>query len=224
MKPIAVLLLILMAAAAGADAKSRRRRASASQGSDAPPGKFDYYILSLSWAPDFCARPDARQNSRECGRGNQVGFMVHGLWPQNDDGTHPKQCASSRPLSSETVDRMLPLMMDAGLVQHEWRDHGTCSGLEPAAYFEAVRRAFQSVQIPAEYKNLGQQLRVSPVGLESKFADANPSFGRAAFRVACGNSELSEIRIGFSKELKPRSFPAAERDCEAGRLLMRPVR
>ena len=44
---------------------------------------FDYYVLSLSWAPAFCALPnEASRNPRECAPGRKVGFIVHGLWPR----------------------------------------------------------------------------------------------------------------------------------------------
>ena len=44
---------------------------------------FDYYVLSLSWAPAFCAQPnEVARNPRECAVGRHIGFIVHGLWPR----------------------------------------------------------------------------------------------------------------------------------------------
>src|SRR5271165_4090218 len=126
-------------------------------GDRVPPGDFDYYILSLSWAPDFCARPDVQKDPRECGPGRHLGFVVHGLWPQLDDGGHPSQCAPARPVAQDIVQRALALIPGEGLIQHEWRDHGTCSGLAAAAYFDTVRRAYENIVIPPDFKSLNRR-------------------------------------------------------------------
>ena len=41
---------------------------------------FDYYVLALSWAPDYCsANPNDPQ---ECSPGRKYAFVLHGFWPQ----------------------------------------------------------------------------------------------------------------------------------------------
>src|ERR1700679_190250 len=43
----------------------------------AGPVQFDYYTLSLSWAPEFCAQPGAAAGNREeCATGEDIGFVV----------------------------------------------------------------------------------------------------------------------------------------------------
>jgi ribonuclease T2 len=42
---------------------------------------------------------------------------------------------------------MLAFMPDAGLIQHEWRTHGSCSGLSAEEYFTEVKRAAEKVRI-----------------------------------------------------------------------------
>jgi ribonuclease T2 len=52
------------------------------------PGKFDFYVLALSWSPSFCEASQERAQDRasnrapdpQCG-GRPFSFMVHGLWP-----------------------------------------------------------------------------------------------------------------------------------------------
>ena len=48
------------------------------------PGQFDFYLLNLSWSPEFCA---IHETSPQCAA--HPGFVVHGLWPQNNDGSYP---------------------------------------------------------------------------------------------------------------------------------------
>jgi ribonuclease T2 len=164
-------------------------RSQRGKGDRVQPGDFDYYILSLSWAPDFCDRSNVQQDARECGPGRRLGFVVHGLWPQRDDGGHPSQCAPARPVAQDIVQSMLSLIPGEGLIQHEWRDHGTCSGLAVAAYFDTVRRAYQAVAIPPDFKQLDHRLDTSPSDIGTRFVSANPRF-KDSFRVACSAGEL----------------------------------
>ena len=51
-----------------------------------PAAPFDYYLLSLSWAPNFCASHQS-DHSSECAAGNHAAFVLHGLWPQSNSRT-----------------------------------------------------------------------------------------------------------------------------------------
>jgi len=136
----------------------------------------------------------------------------------------PKQCAPARPVAGDIVTRMLPIMMDAGLVQHEWRDHGTCSGADASDYFDLVRRAYAAVKVPKPYRTLSRPIGVSPGEVQNQFAQANPSFPRDAFRAQCGGNELSEVHVCFTKELQPRACGPHEKSCALGEMRMLPLR
>ena len=56
-----------------------------------PKDKFDYFILSLSWTPSWCA--EAR-GAAQCEAGRGYGFTLHGLWPQYERGGWPADCRS----------------------------------------------------------------------------------------------------------------------------------
>jgi ribonuclease T2 len=211
-----LLAIGLMLGAGIAVARSHHRNASHDT-----PGVFDYYLLTLSWAPDYCAMPNANRNSRECGTGNHVGFVVHGLWPQFNSGSYPKECAPPQPVASDIVNRMLAYIPSAGLIQHEWKEHGTCTGLDAATYFGQVRQVFDSLKIPDQYKTLNHAIQVTPDNVEVNFAAANASFPMGAFRVGCGGgSQLSDVRVCFTKDLKAEACPATEKDCSAAGLTM----
>ncbi len=209
------IVLILLAASLIPAAPARRKK----------PGKanYDYYLLSLSWAPDFCALPNVTKSDAECGKGRKVGFIVHGLWPQADTGRGPENCGPASPVGQDIVQLMLKYIPTAGLIQHEWATHGTCSGLKVADYFAAVRKARDSVTIPADFQAPSQEMKLSPADIDSKFQAANVSFPAAAFHTSCTSGALQEVRICLNKDLSPRSCPAALPECSVPTLLVRPV-
>jgi ribonuclease T2 len=179
------------------------------------PGVFDYYVLALSWAPGFCDT-STHPSASECGSGRHLGFVVHGLWPQIENGRSPEACTSARPVSHDQVDRILQLMPDRGLVQHEWACHGTCSGLPVQDYFRVVESAFRAVRPP----QLPPRIRVRD--LEQKFADANRTTPDS-FRAVCHGGELVEVRVCLTKDLKFRACSASVRECPANEVMVAPV-
>ncbi len=184
---------------------------------------FDYYILSLSWAPDFCAQPgEAAANPLECGTGK--GFVVHGLWPEADQGRSPESCAPSKSVPKGIVNDMLRSMPSPGLIQHEWATHGTCTGLSQGEYFTKVMLARSVVQIPVQISSLGQSTTESPGEIEAQFAAANPSFPTGAVRTACRGGELTEVRVCFDKDLKARACTVSAGECASLKINIRSPR
>ena len=206
-----------------AEARSHRRRPQSEP--QQAGGNFAYYLLSLSYAPDFCAQPQGNKDPRECGNGRHVGFVVHGLWPQSDSARGPERCGPASPVPQDLVRLMLNYIPTESLIQHEWANHGTCSGLSAADYFAAVRKTRDSLTIPNDLKQPSTQLTLSPAQIEAKMAAANPRFPKDAFRVSCyGDGELQEARICFNKDLSPRACSASAGECAAPRVTMLPVR
>ena len=190
------------------------------------PGRFDFYVLSLSWSPSFCKESEERgRPSNEQCRGRPYSFVVHGLWPQYERG-FPRDCQVPAPrLSRELTTSMLDLMPASGLIYHEWDQHGTCSGLEAQAYFDLIRKARETVKIPESYAAPKTTLTVAPDEVEEAFVKSNPGLSRAAVSVTCGSTRLSEVRICMSKDLKFRDCDEINRRaCRRDKLLMPPVR
>ena len=186
------------------------------------PASFDYYLLNLSWAPEFCATHAGNAPSSECDPKRHFGFVVHGLWPENDDGSHPQDCAPARPVAEPTVERMLAIMPARGLIQHEWTSHGTCTGLAPADYFAAIEKAFRQVQIPPEYRAPAQAIQASPAEIEQKFAVANHA-SAADFRVSCSGAEFVGVEVCLTKDLQFRQCGPRLRDCRAQQITVQPA-
>jgi len=211
----AVCLLIV----SDAGARPKRRQPGNTNAS------FSYYLLTLSYAPDFCAQPAGNKDPRECGAGRRIGFVVHGLWPQGENGRGPERCGPARPVGQDIVQDTLSYVPSESLIQHEWTDHGTCSGLSAAAYFALLRKGRDSVRIPDDLKAPARMLHLSPRDVEAKLASANPGFPAGAFRVTCyRDGELQEIRICLNKDVSPRSCGSSAGGCSAGNVSLNPVR
>jgi ribonuclease T2 len=184
--------------------------------------QFDYYVLSLSWAPTFCEDPQHR-HARECDTSRDTGFVIHGLWPQQENGRSPEYCRNAA-LDDASLREALTLMPDAGLARHEWKAHGTCSELSPSAYFDAMKKVRQTVQIPPPYAEPRRGLRTSPATVERRFAEASHITQNGAIRVHCAGNKLAEVRVCFTRSLDPRTCSDSVGECRASTILMDPVR
>jgi ribonuclease T2 len=181
--------------------------------SSGTPGEFDFYVLALSWSPGFCELEGRRKDPDQCRAGSKLGFLVHGLWPQFERG-FPTECSAvERAPTRQAIEAAADLFPSEGLARHEWRRHGTCSGLSPSAYFAAVRRAREAIRIPDTFREAPpSERRASPREIERAFVEANPGLRTDMMSVACRAGVLQEVRICFSKDLRGfRSCPELDR-------------
>jgi ribonuclease T2 len=190
------------------------------------PGNFDFYVLSLSWSPSFCAsaHDSGRSGGAQCGA-RPYSFVVHGLWPQYEKG-FPEYCEQPSPrLYHGIVSEMLDLMPARHLIYNEWDKHGTCSGLSARAYFDTIRKARAAVKIPPDYADLKDPLSVAPDAVRDAFVKANSGLTPAGIAVDCDNRRLTEIRICFAKDLQFRDCPeVVKRACRRDQIVMPPAR
>jgi ribonuclease T2 len=192
------------------------------------PGDFDFYVLSLSWSPDYCATTD-NADPNQCSVGKRLGFVLHGLWPQYNTG-YPGDCATTR-LADKVLAKFPNLFPSASLASHEWSKHGTCSGLTPEEYLTMAQEIKDSVTIPTAYQRPEKALRVTVDQLRQAFIDANPNFTSATLVVNCSGSGrfLKEIYVCFSREGEPigcsRELQKDEtRSCQNADFLVRNVK
>jgi len=95
--------------------------------------------------------------------------------------------------------------------------------MSTAAYFATVRRAYEAVVIPPDFRQPNQRIDASPRDIEEKFIAANPRF-KDSLRVACSGGELSEVRVCMSKDLSPHACGVHDTECPASRIAMLPVK
>jgi ribonuclease T2 len=189
------------------------------------PGAFDFYLLTLSWSPGFCDAGGASKAADQCSVGARLGFVVHGLWPQNAHG-YPQDCdGGSRPVSRAALALTHGVFPDEGLARYEWRKHGACTGLSPEAFFASVKRARDSIVIPDAFKAPREEQDFSPIEIARAFAAANPGLRPNAMAVTCARGELEDVRICLAKDL--RAFvncpEVARRTCRASSVAVAPV-
>ena len=184
--------------------------------SSVPQGRgFDFYVLALSWSPTFCDSEAAGRNREQCGEDKDFGWIVHGLWPQNDKGW-PENCPTSE--GSRVPERIgrtvIDIMPSMGLIGHQWRKHGSCSSLSMSDYFKLVRQAYDTIRIPAELSNVDRESRTSPQAVEAAFIRSNPGLARSAVAVTCDRERVDEVRICLDKSLGFRTCPEVDsRSC-----------
>ncbi len=189
------------------------------------PGDFDFYVLSLSWSPGFCETPAAANAHGQCDSGANLGFVVHGLWPQYSRG-FPSDCGpAARSPSRVALENARGLYPSEGLARHEWAKHGTCSGKSPTDYFADVRRARDAITIPAPFAGAKVEQTWAPIDILRAFVAANSRLRPGMLGLACKKGVLQEVRICFSKDLRDfRACPEVSRQgCRAREISVPPV-
>ncbi|XP_020105232.1 ribonuclease 1-like isoform X2 [Ananas comosus] len=106
----------------------------------------------MQWPGSYC---DTKQSCCYPTSGKPLAdFGIHGLWPNNNDGSYPLNCDSHNPFKSSEIKELIGQMQkhwptlacpsNDGLKfwGHEWNKHGTCSEsvLDQHSYFETALR------------------------------------------------------------------------------------
>ena len=180
--------------------------------------------MSFTVAPSFCALAARYADKQECQIGTDAAFRdtpltVHGLWPNRERvsvNLQPQYCAGPSlgrlsPSVRESLARYMPGVAD-GLERYEWRRHGTCSGLDPEAYFSAVVRLAELANdaIGGAMRDLlGREVRIDDLLAAVRVKE--PALA-AAIVVNCRFSRqetgpsrayIEEIRVVLSKDFAP---------------------
>lgn len=192
-------------------------------------GSFDYYALAISWSPTYCNSKAGHNDRKQCGMDRNYTFIVHGLWPEYQDGW-PQDCDTHEEwVPDDLIGEMLPIMPSKSLIIYQWKKHGTCSNLNMSDYFALTRQLFEELKIPARYLAPTQTVITSPDEMIDDFISTNKGLERSMLSVLCGpprqRARLAEIRICYSLDGKFRSCGDNEREsCEAPTLVLPTLR
>lgn len=174
-------------------------------------GDFDFYVLALSWSPTYCLDEGERADPQQCDRKRPYDFVVHGLWPQLEHGRVEECAGNAARLDNDLVNSMLDIMPSPGLVRHEWRAHGQCSGLSAKKYFAAVRKARALVKIPEAFDQPARDRVTNPGAVERAFIGSNRSLQKEGVAVTCSAHRLREVRICLTKTFDFRTCSSVDR-------------
>ncbi|MCO4842483.1 MAG: ribonuclease T2 [Yoonia sp.] len=177
-------------------------------------GEFDYYVLSLSWSPNWCALEGDNRQSPQCDNDTENGWVMHGLWPQYERG-YPADCRSIfRPPSRAMTSEMADIMGTSGLAWHQWNKHGVCSGLNAIDYYALSREAYGRVVRPEVFRKLSNSVTLPASLIEDAFVRDNRDMPRDGLTVTCKSGYIQEARICMTRDLEFRTCGAdVIRDC-----------
>ena len=188
-------------------------------------GDFDYYVLSLSWSAAWCALEGDGRDDPQCDDGRGLTFVLHGLWPQYEDGW-PSFCRTGErdPSRAETA-AMADIMGGSGTAFHQWKKHGRCSGLSAPAFFQTARQAYERVAIPELFEEVSRPLTLPASVIEDAFLEANPNLARDQITITCKDGLIQEARVCLTQDLKfRRCGDDVIRDCRLKDAVLEPVR
>lgn len=188
-------------------------------------GEFDYYVLSLSWSPNWCALEGDARRSPQCAQNSGNGWIMHGLWPQFHRG-FPSYCPTAeRAPSRGMTNGMADIMGTGGLAWHQWKKHGVCTGLSVADYYALSRRAYGLVERPAIFRKLGRSVKLPASVVEEAFLKSNPKMEPDGITITCRDGHIQEARVCLSRDLIP--VPCGQdvvRDCRMKDAVFDPLR
>jgi ribonuclease T2 len=188
-------------------------------------GDFDYYVAALSWSATWCDLEGAARGEPQCDAGRGETFVLHGLWPQYEDGW-PSYCRTVErdPSRGETA-AVADVFGGAGAAFYQWKKHGRCSGLSARDFYAKARRVREGVKIPAVFAKINRRLEVPASVVEGAFLEANPGLKPDMVTVTCREGMIAEVRLCLTPDLAPRACaPDAARDCRMSDAVLLPLR
>jgi len=173
---------------------------------------FDFFVLSMSFQPEFCHahKRDGYagcEDPQEFWRGS---LTLHGLWPENNDGSWPSTCTNEKfnpktvsDLGPDRFDKLWPNVKSSessrdhtSFWDHEWTKHGTCTGLAQDDYFDTAMKHF--LPTPTIVRdNYGAAVATSDL-IAAYRADLADEYGDVVL-VCSGGRYLSEVRVCVAK-------------------------
>ena len=170
-------------------------------------GEFDYYILSLLWAPEDCARLGVKADPARCAGDGRAGFLVRGLWPEHEKGGRPENCSRTQPVPAEMLEAIRPITANDDAIQQLWRKHGSCTALSMDYYFADLRIAFERIKLPDIFKRPPSGFSLPAIEAVHRIADLNPELPPDSIAGVCEKKRLVEVRVCVDKDLDARTCP-----------------
>ncbi|MFM2344473.1 MAG: hypothetical protein RLZZ210_1084 [Pseudomonadota bacterium] len=161
----------------------------------------DYYLLALSWSPQFCYERRGQSNAdvkMQC-QDNKFGFIVHGLWPQKTGAKNkceqPRNCNSTTLVSNDIIKQNLCIIPSVSLIQNEWQKHGSCAFSTPDDYYKTTKKLWDNLKKPdlISLQNSKKDLTIGDI--QKAFTSINP-------KLTANNLSIETVGGGKSRYLK----------------------
>ncbi|GER41414.1 ribonuclease NW [Striga asiatica] len=193
---------------------------------------FDFFYFVQQWPGSYC---DTKKSCCYPTTGKPPSnFGIHGLWPNNEDGSYPSNCDSNNPYDQSKISELISRMQQdwATLAcpsndgtkfwSHEWDKHGTCSEpvLDQNAYFKAALNLKSKLDLLQILRSAG----INPDGGSYSLSSIKSTIGEAIGYtpyIECnvdeeGNSQLYQIYVcvdtSASKLIECPVFPRGRCD------------
>ncbi len=166
--------------------------------------KTDYYMLALSWSPQFCYKNNNNSNNQMQCQDNKFNFIVHGLWPQKYGARgacdNPRNCVQSN-VDINTIKNNLCIMPSSTLINQEWQKHGSCAFNSAQTYYEQIQKLWFALKKPDLISN-NNDMTIGDI--KQKFISLNPSLKKEGINITLDKKRyLSEVRICYNLNLQP---------------------
>lgn len=188
--------------------------------------QFDYYTVAYQWPRTF-------QEINNLPNDEVNYWTIHGVWPSNDNGHHPRNCnnnAFNLALIPQNVQDRMKIMWpnlnnanNQDFWEEQWKAHGTCSELGVEEYFTmaiALSDRYNIMQILSN-KNItpSNVKKYHILKIRSAIRQHSKKWPTIVKGKVNGNDKpwLFEIRLCFDREYNVRNCPSS-----AGQLLRYP--
>jgi ribonuclease T2 len=162
-------------------------------------GDFDYYVLSLSVDADMVRAGRRRpEQSRNATGGRVLGFTLHGLWPQYEDGWPsfcPRRCARQRGQTGAMAD----IMGSSGLGLAPVAQARGCSGAVVRGLFRPVAAGLRPGRAPRRAAPPRPRGPPARHVIEEAFLEANPDLEPDMLTVTCRAGRVQEVRLCLTR-------------------------
>jgi ribonuclease T2 len=160
----------------------------------------------VTYQPEFCFLK--HEEPEGCHHPKHIWdrLTIHGLWPNNDDGSYPQNCSDEKfdlsnlqPIRDELEQQWPNIKALANSTshvefwEHEWSKHGTCTGLSQLDYFSHALKKL--IPTPSIMKDAEKQHSFVTKNDLLKFYD-----GAQRAALVCNKGYLSEVRVCHQKE------------------------
>lgn len=188
----------------------------------------DYYMLSLSWSPQFCTTSAGASaaNKFQC-KENSFGIVVHGLWPQSstakNTNDHPRNCNTTTPIALATLRRHLCTVPGVQLMQDEWAKHGTCAFDAPEKYLDTIEKLMSELHVPDLNALAAKGSSLQARDVTGAFVGANSGLAAPDVQLLLGGKDLQEVHVCYGLDLKFRKCDTKSSVANTAKVTIRPI-